>query len=435
MGVAGAPWVPRERVRVFWRARIAGATMAEAAAAAGVSLSGAERWVAKSCGVIPDLAEPSGRYLSLQEREEIAIGWEKDEPVATIAARIGRHRSTVYRELRRNRARGRPRLAPRPDGRRHPRGPRPGTNRGRDRPRHERLRYRASVAQWKAEARARRPKPHLRKLATRPELHAEVIKRLKRRWSPRQIAVSLRADYPERPEMQVSHETIYQAIYQALFVQGRGGLRRELTKCLRTGRAVRKPRRIPGERRGKRCIPPELMISNRPAEADDRAVPGHWEGDLITGKENKTAIGTLVERATRFVMLLHLPTDHSAEAVRDAMLAAIPTLPDHLWRSLTWDQGSEMARHAEITLATDLDIYFCDPHSPWQRGSNENTNGLLRQYFPKGEDLSKYTAAHLAAVAAELNERPRETLGWKSPAQALNQLLSQPLPTGVATTG
>lgn len=245
----------------------------------------------------------------------------------------------------------------------------PGTNRGRDRPRHERLRYRAWLAQAKAEQRARRAKPHLRKLATRPELAAEVAARLAKRFSPRQIAVSLRQDYPERPEMQVSHETIYQALY----VQGRGELRRELARCPRTGRAVRKPRRIPGERRGKRPIPDQLMISNRPAEVADRAVPGHWEGDLIIGQENKTAIGTLVERTTRFVMLLHLPTDHSAEAVRDAMLAAIPTLPEQLWRSLTWDQGSEMARHAEITQATDLDIYFRDPHSPWQRGSNENT--------------------------------------------------------------
>jgi transposase, IS30 family len=405
--------------------------MGEAAAAAGVSVSGARKWVIKSGGVIPDLVEPSGRYLSLWEREEIAIGWETEEPVAAIAARIGRHRSTVYRELARNKTVRYPKRAPRGDGQPRRPGPAPGTGRGKDRPRHERLRYRASVAQWKAEQRARRPKPHLRKLATRPELHAQVQTWLTKRWSPEQIMASLRADYPDRPEMQVSHETIYQALY----VQGRGELRRELARCLRTGRAVRKPRRIPGERRGKRSIPDELMISNRPAEADDRAVPGHWEGDLITGEENKTAITTLVERTTRFVMLLHLPKDHSAEAVRDAMLAAIPTLPAQLWRSLTWDQGAEMARHAEITLATDLDIYFCDPHAPWQRGSNENTNGLLRQYFPKGEDLSKYTAAHLAAVAAELNERPRKTLGWKSPAQALNELLSQPLPTGVATTG
>jgi IS30 family transposase len=287
------------------------------------------------------------------------------------------------------------------------------------------------VAQSKAEERARRPKPHLRKLAANPELRAQVQLWLTQRWSPEQIAASLRADYPDRPEMQVSHETIYRALY----VQGRGELRRELARCLRTGRALRKPRRVPGERRGKRSIPEVLNIANRPAEADDRAVPGHWEGDLITGRANKTSIGTLVERTTRFALLLHLPGDHSAEAVRDAMLAAIPTLPEQLRRSLTWDQGVEMARHAEITIATGMEIYFCDPHSPWQRGSNENTNGLLRQYFPKGTDLSVHDAQHLAAVAAELNARPRKTLGWKSPAQTLNELLSQPQqPGGVATT-
>jgi IS30 family transposase len=285
------------------------------------------------------------------------------------------------------------------------------------------------VAQSKAEDRARRVKPG--RLASNPELRGQVQTRLAARLSPEQIAATLRADFPDRPEMWVSHETIYQALY----VQGRGELRRELTRCLRTGRALRKPRRVPGERRGKRPIPAELMISARPGEVADRAVPGHWEGDLIAGKENKSAIGTLVERYTRFVLLLHLPHDHSAEAVRDAMLAAISTLPTQLWRSLTWDQGSEMARHAEITLATGLDIYFCDPHSPWQRGSNENTNGLLRQYFPKGTDLSAHTAQHLAEVAAELNARPRKTLGWKTPAQALNHLLSHLSTTdGVATT-
>ncbi|MDT7656513.1 MAG: hypothetical protein QOF38_1228 [Pseudonocardiales bacterium] len=230
----------------------------------------------------------------------------------------------------------------------------------------------------------------------------------------------------------MSHETIYQALY----VQGRGELRRELTRCLRTGRALRKPRRIPGELRGKRSIPDTIMISARPAEANDRAIPGHWEGDLIIGKDGRSAIGTLVERTTRYLLLLHLPTDHSAEAVREAMLAAIRTLPQHLWRSLTWDQGSEMARHAEITLATGLDIYFCDPHSPWQRGSNENTNGLLRaNYFPKATNLATHTPEHLAAVAAELNGRPRETLNWQTPAEALHQLLSNPTKTnGVATT-
>jgi transposase, IS30 family len=409
---------------------MAGATLAEAGAAGGVSESGAIKWVAESGGMIPDLDEPSGRFLSLAEREEIAAGWHAGLSRAQIARRIGRHRATVGRELRRNRTVRNPTLPPRPDGTARPPGPRPGTNRGRDRPQYEQLRYRASVAQWKAEARARRPKPG--KLATHPHLHRRVTDDLARHWSPRQITRRLRSDFPDRPEMWVSHETIYQALY----VQGRGELRRELTQCLRTGRALRKPRRIPGELRGKRSIPDTIMISARPAEANDRAIPGHWEGDLIIGKDGRSAIGTLVERTTRYLLLLHLPTDHSAETVREAMLAAIRTLPQHLWRSLTWDQGSEMARHAEITLATGLDIYFCDPHSPWQRGSNENTNGLLRaNYFPKATNLATHTPKHLAAVAAELNGRPRETLNWQTPAEALHQLLSNPTQTnGVATT-
>ena len=428
MCMAGAPKMTRDLVRVFWRARIAGSTIDVAAAAAGVSQSGGRLWITQSGGMIPDLGEPSGRYLSLSERGEIAVGWRLGMTKAAIARMIERDRSTVGRELTRNKTVSWPKVAPRPDGLMHNRGPKPGTIRGRDRPQHERLRYSSGNAQYKAEQRARRPKQG--KLAANPELHEQVQTRLLKRWSPEQITVSLASEFAERPEMQVSHETIYQALY----VQGRGELRRELTRCLRTGRALRKPRAIPGELRGKRTIAPEIMISNRPAEANDRAVPGHWEGDLITGRHNKTAIGTLVERSTRFVMLLHLPTDHSAEAVRDAMLAAVHTLPAQLWRSLTWDQGSEMARHSEITLAAELPIYFCDPHSPWQRGSNENTNGLLRQYFPKGTDLSVHSPEHLAAVAAELNERPRKTLGWNTPAQAIAELLSNPSTTGVATT-
>ena len=420
MCVAGAPKVTRDLVRVFWRARIAGASIAAASATVGVSETCGLRWVYKSGGMVPDLSQPSGRYLSITDRAHIAVGWQLGMSKADIARMIGRYPSTVGRELERNQlVAGRyPKVAVRPGAVR--KGPR--------RPRHVALSYRADAAQYKAEQRARRPKQG--KLAGNPELHDQVQTRLKKLWSPEQITVSLRAEFPERPEMQVSHETIYQALY----VQGRGELRRELTSCLRTGRALRRPRAIPGERRGKRNIPPEIMISQRPAEADDRAIPGHWEGDLIIGKNSGSAIGTLVERSTRFVMLLHLPADHSAEAVRDAMLATVQTLPAQLWRSLTWDQGSEMARHAEITLAADLPIYFCDPHSPWQRGSNENTNGLLRQYFPKGTDLSRHTAEHLAAVAAELNERPRKTLGWTTPAQAMSQLLSNPQTTGVATT-
>ena len=216
----------------------------------------------------------------------------------------------------------------------------------------------------------------------------------------------------------MSHETIYQAIY----VQGRGALRRELAACLRTGRALRKPRRREGERRGK--IPGMVMISERPAEAQDRAVPGHWEGDLIIGAGNRSAIGTLVERSTRFVMLLHLPGGYGPERVAAAMTQAMGGLPDAIRRSLTWDQGKEMAGHAQIAVAADLDIYFCDPHSPWQRGSNENTNGLLRQYFPKGTNLAAHSRGHLQAVADELNSRPRKTLGWKTPAQALEEVLA-----------
>jgi IS30 family transposase len=250
---------------------------------------------------------------------------------------------------------------------------------------------------------------------------------LQLRHSPQQIAKRLRGDFPDDAEMWVSHEAIYQAIY----VQGRGSLRRELHQCLRTKRAVRRPQHQPGTRRGR--IPDMVNISERPPEVADRAVAGHWEGDLILGStKSASAIGTLVERSTRFVMLLHLPDDHGALAVQNAIVEKITQLPQQLRRSLTWDQGSEMANHIAIAAATDLDIYFCDPHSPWQRGSNENTNGLLRQYFPKGTDLSIYPSHYLDYVAAELNGRPRQTLDWKTPAEALNELLSNP-PTVAST--
>jgi len=247
------------------------------------------------------------------------------------------------------------------------------------------------------------------------------------KYSPEQISHRLVADFPDEVEMRVSHETIYQAIY----VQGRGGLRRDLAVCLRTGRALRKPRRRVDGRAER--IKGKVMISERPAEVADRAVPGHWEGDLITGTNNASAIGTLVERTTRFTMLLHLPHGHGAVAVSEAIVAAMATMPAHLRRSLTWDQGIELARHTTITMAADLPVYFCDPHSPWQRGTNENTNGLLRQYFPKHTSLAKYTAEDLAAASAELNGRPRETLGWRTPAERLAALLSTDQPTGVAT--
>ena len=349
-----------------------------------------------------DLGEPSGRYLSFVEREEIAVMFAQRLGVREIARRLGRSPSTISRELHRNAA----------------------TRAGR-------WAYRASTAQWHAERRLVRPKPS--KLAVDQRLREYVQDKLTgpARCSPEQIARRLVLDFPDDESMRVSHE----AIYQALYVQGRGALRRELTACLRTGRAVRKPRRRAGVR-GKRSIPAEIMISQRPAEVADRAVPGHWEGDLIIGS-GYSAIGTLVERKTRFTMLVHLPrlrdliegergwTGRGAEAVRDALAATITTLPDQLRRTLTWDQGSETYQHAALKIAADIDIYFCDPHSPWQRGTNENTNGLLRQYFPKGSDLAAHTADDLAAVAAGLNSRPRKTLGWRTPAEALNtELLS-----------
>jgi IS30 family transposase len=379
----GRPGLPREaRVR-FWGGIRAGLGTREAAAAAGVSKSLAVLWAAAAGGVKGNApVGGSGRYLCLAEREEIALGRARGESCRAIAVRLGRPASTVSREIGRNGCRGV---------------------------------YRALAAQAQAEARAARPKTA--RLAGNARLRGWVQARLEERWSPEQISVMLRAEFGDDPEMRVSHETIYQAIY----VQGRGALRRELAACLRTGRALRKPRRRDGERRGK--IPGMVNISERPAEAEDRAVPGHWEGDLIIGT-GSSAIGTLVERSTRFVLLLPLPSGHAAAAVADAMTGAMGGLPAQLRRSLTWDQGREMAGHAQIALATGLDIYFCDPHSPWQRGSNENTNGLLRQYFPKGTNLAAHSREHLEQVAAELNSRPRKTLGWKTPARALDEFLA-----------
>ena len=384
----GRPKLPRELERKFWRLVRSGRNYDQASDEIGVSLGVATRWVRQGGGMpMVGLAELTGRYLSLAEREEIAAGRAAKLGVREIARQIGRSPSTVSREIWRHRG--------------DSCGP-----------------YRASVAQARADEAARRPKPA--KLARNDRLRQEVEDKLIQRWSPRQISERLEIDFPDDEGMRISHE----AIYQALYVQGRGGLRRELAKCLRTGRALRRPQRRADRRRSR--IPDKVMISERPAEADDRAVPGHWEGDLITGASNKTAIGTLVERATRYTMLLHLPDGHGAKEVEDAMVATMSTLPDHLRRSLTWDQGSEMTNHAAITIAADLPIYFCDPHSPWQRGSNENTNGLLRQYFPKGTDLSVHSAETLARVAVELNGRPRETLAWRTPAEALNALLSRP---------
>jgi len=390
------------RVR-FWEAIRAGSSVAGGCGVAGVSHTAGRRWFVEAGGVISNgpRAAGSGRYLSLAEREEIAVGRAAKESMRSIARRLGRPASTVSRELARNSAPGR-------GG------------------------YRAVLAQGKAEARARRPKAA--KLASNALLRAEVQAALVARWSPQQISARLRVEYPDRPEWWVAHETIYQSLY----VQGRGALRRELTVCLRTGRALRKPRRQAAARRarqpGRLGVPDMVNISQRPAEAADRAVPGHWEGDLIIGAHGASAIATLVERSTRFCLLLHLDGRRDAEIVRDRMIEAMRTLPTHLRRSLTWDQGAELARHTEITLATDLAIYFCDPHSPWQRGTNENTNGLLRQYFPKATNLAHHTKADLAAVAAELNARPRKTLGWRTPAEALHELLFPHQPHGVATT-
>jgi IS30 family transposase len=281
----------------------------------------------------------------------------------------------------------------------------------------DQLNYSPVVAQQRFEQRLARHRSS--KLAVNPRLHAEVTAKLTSKHSPEQISQRLRTDFPDDPEMWVSHETIYRSLY----VQGKGELKRELTRCLRTGRAVRKPRRS-GQRQPR--IPNMVSISERPAEAADRALPGHWEGDLILGKNGRSAIGTLVERTTRFTVLLHLPGDHTAVTVRDAMITAMSRIPQLLRKTLTWDQGPEMAEHLNIADALDLDIYFCDPASPWQRGSNENTNGLLRQYFPKSTDLSGYHPDYLAFVAAELNDRPRKTLGWKTPAEAFLDLLSNP---------
>jgi IS30 family transposase len=250
-----------------------------------------------------------------------------------------------------------------------------------------------------------------------PALLAQVVEGLEQLWSPEEISRRLRLDHPDDPMMQVSHETIYQSLY----VQGRGELRRELTRCLRSGRAQRRSR---GSRSSVGKIPDKVMISERPAEVEDRAVPGHWEGDLIIGKDHQSAVGTLVERTTRFVMLLHLGAGKDAESVKEAMQKAITTLPDKLVKTITWDQGAEMGRHVDFTVETGIPIYFCDPHSPWQRGSNENTNGLLRQYMPKGTDLSAHSIEDLDAIAKSLNNRPRKTLGFLKPSEKLAELLA-----------
>jgi transposase, IS30 family len=325
--------------------------------------------------------QPGPGRLTLADREEISLGLRDDDSFTAIASRLGKAVSTISREVAGNGGR---------------------------------TDYRAWRAHQRARERARRPKPA--KLS-RPRLAAQVTTWLQQWWSPQEITGRLRMEFAGDPMMQVSHETIY----QALFVQGRGELRRELARCLRTGRVHRRPRRGPTNTGQLRDM---VMISERPAEAADRAVPGHWEGDLLIGTDCRSAVGTLVERTTRYVMLLHLPTGRDASGVEHAMRQAISTLPAQLHRSITWDQGKEMAHHARFTIATGIQVYFCDPHKPWQRGSNENTNGLLRQYMPKGTDLSVHTAADLARYARSLNDRPRKTLGYMTPSERLAELLA-----------
>ena len=382
---SGRPRRPRSLEREFWRQVPWWGSWAAAGAAVGVSHRVSTRWVVESGGVKPRLREPS-RKLSYRERCRIEDLLDAKWNQAAIARDLGRHRSTISNEI---------------------------GNHRRVRDNH----YSAEHAQSQADEAARRPKPA--KLATHLRLRREVQDRLVLGHSPEQIARRLREEFPDDPEMWVSHETIYQSLY----VQARGGLKRELARQLRTGRSLRKPQRKAEERRGR--LKGMVMISERPAEVEDRAVPGHWEGDLILGStESGSAVGTLVERATRYVLLLHLPGGHTADIVQEAMVAKMATLPEQLRRSLTWDQGPEMANHVQIAEATGMSIYFCDPHSPWQRGSNENTNGLLRQYMPKGTDLSKLTQDDLDDIAISLNGRPRETLGFQTPAEKLTELVA-----------
>ena len=445
----GNPSLQREVERLFWIEIAKGLIPAAAAAAVGASQPVGQRWFHNAGGMPPFSLEPlSGRYLSFQEREEIALLRAQGKGVRQIARAIGRDPSTISRELRRNTA---------------TRTANPG--------------YRASVAQWKAELAQKRPKPA--KLVTNSALRAYVEERLSghitrpdgtivtgpppprftgngkphrkhrawtRAWSPEQISERLRLDFPHDESMRISHE----AIYQALYIEGRGAPKRELVWCLRTGRALRAPRE-----RSRRLtwahVTPETLISERPAEVEDRAVPGHWEGDLLIGLE-RSAIGTVVERTTRFTMLVHLPREegyrhketprngpalggYGALTMKNALTNLMSTLPTQLARSLTWDRGKEMSAHAQFKVETGIPVFFADPSSPWQRGTNENTNGLLRQYFPKGTDMSCWSAEDLEAVAHALNTRPRKILGWKTPAEAFDEHLQLLQQAGVASTG
>jgi IS30 family transposase len=375
-----------EAVQPFWAALQRGEFISDAAVLAGTYRKQGTRWVAACGGVRPRRGRNlKGRCLSFSEREEIALARARGETMRAIARRLGRAPSTISRELKRNADRG-------------------GS-------------YRATTAHALAYERASRPKPA--KLATNLRLRQLVQDDLCRRFSPEQIAGRLRRRFPDDPEMWVSAETIYQSLY----VQSRGALKRELTRYLRTGRALRKPGRQVGQRKNR--IPDMVNIAQRPPDADDRALPGHWEGDLLIGKRNATAIGTLVERASGFAMLVALPDGYKPEHVAPALANKIQTLPDALRRSLTWDQGPEMRDWKQVRVDAGIEVFFCDPHAPWQRGSNENTNGLLRQYFPKGTDFSTVTEADLNAVADELNARPRKRLAFANPTEQLSELLLQ----------
>jgi len=375
-----------ERVQPFWAALQRGEFITDAAAEAGTYRKKGTRWVAACGGVRPRRGRDlKGRCLTFCEREEIALASARGESIRCIARRLDRSPSTVSRELRRN--------ADRHGG------------------------YRATTAHAQAFERASRPKPA--KAAVNLALRAKVQQDLTCRYSPEQIAGRLRVEFPDRPELWVSTETIYQSLY----VQSRGALRRELTACLRTGRALRQPGRKTGQRKNR--IPDVINISQRPPEAEDRAVPGHWEGDLLIGKRNATAIATLVERSTGYAMLVALPDGYKPEHVAPALAQKVQTLPEALRRSLTWDQGPEMRDWKQVRVDAGIEVYFCDPHAPWQRGSNENTNGLLRQYFPKGTDFSSVTEAQLDAVADELNDRPRKRLAFHKPTEQIADLLLQ----------
>ena len=445
----GAPPLQREVQRLFWIEIAKGLLPAEAAAVVGASQPVGQRWF-HNCGGMPpfDLEPLSSRYLSFRERDEIALMMAQGAGVRQVAREIGRDPSTVSRELRRNAA----------------------TRSGKSE-------YRASVAQWKAELTAKRPKTA--KQVANPRLRSYVQDRLAgeierpdgsrvvgpkpprwtgnnkphrrdrawvRAWSPEQIANRIKLDFPDDECMRISHE----AIYQSLYIEGRGALKRELVWCLRTGRALRAPRER-SRRKAWAHVTPETLISERPAEVEDRAVPGHWEGDLLIGLE-RSAVGTVVERTTRFTMLVHLPREegyrhketvkngpalagYGATTMKNALANTMATLPEQLARSLTWDRGKEMSAHVQFKVETGIPVFFADPQSPWQRGTNENTNGLLRQYFPKGTDLSRWSAEEIEAVAHALNTRPRKTLGWKTPAEALDEHLLLLQQAGVASTG